>query len=237
MGPLQVETTRTGQTVVRVSSPRSYADVAEAVYGDASLGPALAELAGASPEDRLSRGDVLVVPPRGELEAKLRVVRSADVHYRDGLAAADRGAYRQAADHFRAAAEAAPHRTDYRYNLGLALLGAGEAAAATPVLEQVAHERPDHADSRYAFGNALRQRRAWDRAIGEYEAALRLKSGFAGASYALARTWEDKGNSSRARQAYRTFLARFGDDPLAAKARERLAVLDTQRDPSATPTP
>ncbi len=237
LGPPRVETALTGERVVRIGASTTYADLAEELYGDPELGPALAELAGASPDDRLSHGDVLIAPPRSEIRAKLNVVRSAETHFRDGLAAVDRGSYRQAADLFRKAAEAAPHRTEIRYNLGLALLRVGEAEEATPVLERVAAERPDHADSRYAFGNVLRQRRAWKRAIGEFRAALRLDSSLSGAAYALARTHEDDGDRRAARRAYQDLLARFPDDELADRARERLKVLDAPADPSAVPVP
>jgi len=237
MTPVQVDTARTGETVVRVHSARSFDEVAASVYGDASLGPAVAELARLEYTGRVPRGTILVLPVREELEARLRRVRAADARFAQGLEEADRGGFRSAADHFRAALDVAPQRLDVRYNYGLALLQSGDAPAATPILEEVARLRPRHADSRYAFGSALRQRRAWDRALAEFEAALSLDSGHAAAAYAIARTQEDRGRPDDARHAYRRFLGRFGDDPLADSARDRLRELEDSSPASADPVP
>lgn len=237
LSPVRIETAQTGETVVRTLSSQSFDELAEAVYGDETLGPALAEFAHLPYRDGIGRGQLLVLPVRAEVEAKLRVVRTADALFDDGLRAADRGAYRQAAEHFRRALAAAPQSIEVRYNLGLALLASGEPEAATPVLEEVAQRRPGHADSRYAFGKVLRERRAWDRATAEFKAAMRLDGDHAEAAYALARTHEDRGDADRAIDAFRSFIRRFPDDALTPLARSRLAVLETPPDPSAIPSP
>lgn len=233
--PLQIDTARTGETVVRVRSSRSFDDVAETVYGDPSFGPALAELAGLPYDDPIPRGELLILPPAEELQDRLALVRTAEAAFAEGLAAVDRGAYRAAADRFRAALDAAPHRADIRYNLGLALLKAGDPAAATPVLEEAARLRPDHADSRYAFGSVLRQRRAYDRALAEFRAAAGLDPDHAAAAYAIARTLEDEGELPDAKRAYRAFLLRFGNHELARGAQARLEALEHPPTPDTDP--
>lgn len=235
LSPLQIDTARTGETVVRVRSSRSFDDLAESVYGNPSLGPALAELAGLPYDDPIPRGELLILPPAEELQDRLALVRTAESAFAEGLAAVDRGAYRAAADRFRVALDAAPHRAEIRYNLGLALLRAGDATAATPVLEEAARLRPDHADSRYAFGSALRQRRAYDRALTEFRAAARLDPDHAAAAYAIARTMEDEGELADAKRAYRAFLVRFGNHELARGAEARLEALEHPPTPETDP--
>jgi len=233
--PLDIDLARTGETVVRLRASQGFDELAAAVYGDSTLGPALAELAHLPYDEPLGRGEILILPAREDMEVRLQMARTADIRFADGLAAADKGAYRQAADLFREALAAAPHRLDVRYNLGLALLKAGEAAEATPILEEVARLRPDHADSRYAFGSALRQRRAWDRALAEFEAARRADPHHAPTAYAIARTLEDRGDRDEAEKAYRSFLRRFPDDPLTATAAARLKALEETPEPKPLP--
>lgn len=223
--------------MVRVVSSQTFDELAQAVYGDASLGPAIAELTNLTYADGLSRGEILVLPVRQELDERVRLARQADDRFAKGLDAVDRGAFQAAAGHFRAALDVAPQRLDVRYNYGLALMKGGDAVAATAVLEEVARLRPKHADSRYAFGSVLRQRRAWDRAIREFEAAVDLDRKHAPAAYALARTWEDRGDPDRARRAYSRFLARFPEDALAKSARDRMNSLPAATsDSSASPS-
>jgi tetratricopeptide (TPR) repeat protein len=219
---LSVQTAQTGETVVRVVRSISPADLADRVYGDPELGPALATLARVAPDASIPPGTVLVLPPREELEGRLRVERATEEHFERGLAAADEGRFREAADLFRRALDSAPHRLDVRYNLGLALMRAGDLPEATPHLEAVAAARPMDAESRYALGSLLRKRRAYERALAEFQAVLDLEPRHPAAQFALARTVQDLGRDREARRQWKRFLRRYPDDPLVPSAQRHL---------------
>ena len=229
MGGPRVETAQTGEMVLRATKPLSFADAAQAAYGDSTLGRAVARLAHLPYDDGLPRGAVLVLPVRERLQARVHEEEAADREFQLGLAAADVGSYHRAADHFREALRAAPNRIDVRYNLGLALMQAGELTEATEVLETVALARPDDAESRYAFGSLLRRRRAYVRAYQEFDAALRADRSHTKAAFARAKTLEDLEKWDRAERAWREFLADFPDDPLADNARRSLEGLPGKR--------
>ncbi|NNE43405.1 MAG: tetratricopeptide repeat protein [Gemmatimonadetes bacterium] len=214
-----VQEARTGEIVVRMTAPMTFDEIAERTYGDATLGRTVARVARLPYDKKVARGTVLVLPTRDRLRSELAVTEKADSHYDRGLAAVDRGNFRQAAESFRRALETAPDRADIRYNLGLALMQAGELADATAELERVAAARPGDADSRYAFGSVLRRRHAHARALKEFDAALRADSGHAAAAYARARTLADLGREDDATDAWDDFLRRFPDHSLAASAR------------------
>lgn len=149
--------------------------------------------------------------------------READRLYAQGVAAAREGSFARAAARFRGSLAADPTRLETRYNLGLALLETGELVEATTLLSEVAEERPGHAETRYALGSALRKRSLFERALEEFEAALRADRKHRKASYAVARTLDDMGRTEDARRAWRGFLDRFPNDPRAPEARRRLA--------------
>lgn len=235
LGGVRVERAETGEMVVRTSGRTSFARVAETAYGDSTLGRSVARLAHLPYEDGLPRGAVLVLPARERLQDRVREEEAADREFQLGLAAADVGSFRQAADHFREAVRVAPNRVDVRYNLGLALMQAGELTEATEVLEAVAAARPDDAESRYAFGSLLRRRRAFVRAYEEFDAALAADPHHAKAAFARAKTLEDLGKWDRAERAWREFLADFPDDPLADSARRSLESLPGKRAAAAQP--
>jgi tetratricopeptide (TPR) repeat protein len=229
LGGPRVETAQTGEKVLRTSAPLSFARAAEAAYGDSTLGRYVARIANLRYEDGLPRGAVLVLPARESLQARVREEETADRAFRQGLAAADVGQFRQAADHFREALRSAPNRVDVRYNLGLALMQAGELSEATDVLEAVAAARPDDPETRYAFGSLLRRRRAHVRAYEEFDAALRADGRHVKAAFARAKTLEDLEKWDRAERAWRDFLADFPGDPLAESARRSLESLPGKR--------
>jgi Flp pilus assembly protein TadD len=220
-----IERTSTGEIIVRVRSSTSFDDLADHVYGDPSLGRSVARVAHLPYDDGAKAGMVLVLPIKEVLEKRLTVATDSDRSFEQGLAAADAGSYRVAADHFREALSRSPGRMDVRYNLGLALMQAGELTEATEILESVARARPEDADSRYAFGSLLRKRNAQKRALGEFEAACRLDPKHANAAYARARTLEDLGREEEAEQAWVQFLESFPKDPMADSARRSLAEL------------
>jgi tetratricopeptide (TPR) repeat protein len=220
-----IERTSTGEIIVRLRSATSFDDIAESVYGDADLGPSIARLTHRPYEEHVPGGTVLVLPIREVLEQRVTVATDSDRSFELGLAAADAGSYRTAAEHFREALGRSPGRLDVRYNLGLALMHAGELTEATEILESIAKARPDDPDSRYAFGSLLRKRNAHKRALGEFEAACRLDPRHAKAAFARARTLEDLGRSDQAAEAWARFLADFPKDPLAESARRSLSEL------------
>ncbi len=203
----------------------SLEEVARWAYDDVSLAGPVALLANLDPSDRVPPGTILVLPARDELEARLQADREAEGLYRRGLAAADAGTWREAADLFRRALDRAPQRLDARFNLGLALMRAGELAEATSALGAVASARPDDAPSRYAFGSILRRRHAWDRALAEFAAAVRIDSSDAASRFAYARTLEDLGRPREAIREWNRFLKSFPDADLAEEATRRLKAL------------
>jgi tetratricopeptide (TPR) repeat protein len=226
----RVERAQTGELVVRVAAPTTFDTLAESVYGDGSLGHTLAVVSHLPYDGGVPRGTVLVLPERGQLDARLQTARESDRLFEQGLAAADRGAFREAADRFEAALAETPQRIDVRYNLGLALMQSGELSRATQLLEQVAEARPDDAESRYAFGTVLRRHRAYVRAYQEFDAALRLDRRHAKAAFARARTLEDLQKWDRAERAWRSFLQEFADDPMADRARQALEAIPAERE-------
>jgi tetratricopeptide (TPR) repeat protein len=220
-----VERAQDGQIVVRADRAMTFERVAEEAYGVASLGPSVALAAGLSYRDGVPAGAVVVLPPRAELDAQVRRGRETEELFQRGLSAAASGSYLTATGHFRDALRQSPGRIDIQYNLGLALFHAGELNDATRILESVAKKRPDDPDARYAFGSVLRRWREHDRALDEFDAALRADRNHAGAAFARAKTLEDLGRSDRAVRAWEDFLQRFPKDPLAASARESLTAL------------
>ncbi len=222
LGPIQVDTARTGETVVRVARAQALEDLASHVYGDSSFAAPIAEIAGLDPRRAVPAGTLLVLPARDDLENRLRGHRQGEDLYQRGLQATDAGRWQEASDLFRRALELSPQRLDARYNLGLALLRAGEVEEATGVLEAVAAARPEDPDSRYAFGTVLRRRRAWDRAMAEFRATAGIDSRHAPARFAIARTLEDLGRDRDAVREWNRFLRDFPGDELEAPARRRL---------------
>ena len=225
-GSARVRESSSGQIVVEVRGPQTFDELARQVYGDATLGRAVAEASRLPYADGVPRGALLVLPPVEKLQDRVAVERRSDELFRAGLDAADAGAYREAAENFRASLEITPNRPDVLYKLGLALLQAGEYESATSALLEAAEHRPDDPEVHYALGSLYRKRRAYRRALEEFEATLRKDRRHAKAAFARARTLVDLGEVSKAEHAYRSFLRDFPDDPWADRARQDLADLE-----------
>lgn len=225
-GSARVRESSSGQIVVEARAPQTFDELARQVYGDATLGRAVAEASRLSYADGVPRGALLVLPPVEKLQDRVAVERRSDELFRAGLEAADAGAYREAAESFRASLEITPNRPDVLYNLGLALLQAGEYESATTALREAAEHRPDDPEVHYALGSLYRKRRAFRRALEEFETTLRKDRRHAKAAFARARTLVDLGEISKAEQAYRSFLRDFPEDRWADRARQDLADLE-----------
>jgi tetratricopeptide (TPR) repeat protein len=225
-GSARVRESSAGQIVVEARSPQTFDELARQIYDDATLGRAVAEASRLPYADGVPRGALLVLPPKEKLQDRVAVERRSDELFRAGLAAADAGAYREAADSFRASLEITPGRPDVLYNLGLALLQAGDYEPATAALQEAAQHRPDDPEVHYALGSLYRKRRAYRRALDEFDVTLREDRRHAKASFARARTLADLGEISKAERAYRSFLRDFPDDPWADRARKNLADLE-----------
>jgi tetratricopeptide (TPR) repeat protein len=215
-----------GQIVVEARRAQSFDELAREIYGDATLGRAVAEASRLPYAEGVPAGALLVLPPKEGLGDRVASERRADELFRAGLAAADAGAWNEAADSFRESLAITPGRGDVLYNLGLALMQAGDYEAATSALEEAREERPDDPEIHYALGSLYRKRRAWQRALDEFDATLRHDRGHAKASYARARTLADLGESAEAERAYRSFLRDFPKDGWVDRAREELATLE-----------
>ncbi|MCA9751971.1 MAG: tetratricopeptide repeat protein [Gemmatimonadetes bacterium] len=232
MGPkpaIQQMDSRTGERVVLVNHPRTFAEIAREVYGDEKPAATLAALAGLPADEPAPAGTVLVVPPAGELESRRQAATAAQREFEAGLTAAKREGDLAASAHFKEALRLAPWRDDIRYNLGLSLLAAGFPLEALPPLEETARRRPDHAESRYALGSALRGLKAWDRAEREFDAAISLAPDHVAARLALARTHWDQGDTEGATAEVRDLIARYPDDPVTKTARQWLARATDQK--------
>jgi tetratricopeptide (TPR) repeat protein len=235
MRSAEVVRASTGEEVLRVRSTCTFDQLAKEVWGDERRGRELAALARLPYDRPVPRGTVLVLSPTSAPPAGVDSARHADQEFREGLAAAKSGGYARAAAHFREARALDPDRVEIRFNLGLALLETGEVTEATTLLEGVVKERPQHAESHYALGAVLRKRRAYERALEEFQTTLDLDPSHRKAAYAEARTLEDMGDTARAADAWRSFLRRFPNDPLAPDARRRLAALTDDAPPAGDP--
>jgi tetratricopeptide (TPR) repeat protein len=222
-----------GQYVVEVGRSMTCESVAREVYGDANLGPAIAELNRLPVDSPIPAGTVLVLPRREGLVDRLGEERQVETSFREGLAAADAGRFREAAELFQAALRLDPARHDVQYNLGLALQRTGDLEEATSVLVEAARRRPDDPQVRYALGSVLRQRGAYERALKEFDDVLDLRPEDSAAAFARARTLGDLGRVPDARQAWQEFLRRFPEDPWVERAKEHVAALDAEE--SVTP--
>jgi len=225
-GSARVRDTSSGQIVVEVRAPQTFDELARQVYGDATLGRAVAEASRLPYEDGAPRGALLVLPPKEKLAERVAVERRSDELFRAGLQAADAGAYREAAESFRASLEITPGRPDVLYNLGLAALQAGDYEEATSALQEALESRPDDPRVHYALGSLYRKRRAWRRALDEFDAVLRADPDHAKAAFARARTLADLGELGKAGRAYEEFLRDFPNDPWTERARQDLAALE-----------
>ena len=103
---------------------------------------------------------------------------------------------------------------------------AGEYESATSALQEAAEHRPDDPEVHYALGSLYRKRRAFRRALDEFETTLQKDRRHAKAAFARARTLVDLGEISKAEHAYRSFLRDFPEDPWADRARQDLADLE-----------
>jgi tetratricopeptide (TPR) repeat protein len=230
-----VRESASGQIVVEARRAQTFDDLAREVYGDATLGRAVAEANRMPYAEGVPQGALLVLPPKEGLGDRVADERRADELFRAGLAAADAGAWHEAAESFRESLAITPGRGDVLYNLGLALMQAGDYEAATSALEEAREERPDDPEIHYALGSLYRKRRAWQRALDEFDATLRGDHGHAKAAFARARTLADLGETAEAEHAYREFLRDFPKDGWADRARQELAVLEAGAAESGAP--
>jgi tetratricopeptide (TPR) repeat protein len=237
-GGARVRESSSGQIVVEAGGSQSFDELADQVYGDPKLGRAVAEASRLPYAEGVPRGALLVLPPREKLQDRVAVERYSEELFEAGLAAADAGAYREAAQSFRKSLEVTPGRPDVLYNLGLALLQAGEYEAAEKALRECLDERPDDPAVHYALGSLYRKRRAYRRALAEFDATLEEDRRHTKAAFARARTLADLGEISDAEQAYRQFMRDFPDDPWADRARQDLEDLqEGTADPGAPVEP
>ena len=229
---VEVGESESGERTVRVLADQSFDQLAQEVWGDATRGRELAEIAQLPYDQPVPRGTVLVVPGAGSTSQ-----RDADRLYDEGMAAAASKDYSHAVKSLRACLELDPHRVDARVSLGVVMGDAGELEAATTILEDVAAEHPKRADARYALGSVLRMRKSYSRALSEFESALEADPGHSKAAFASARTLEDMKDLPGARALYERFLDRFPRDPMAAEASRRLAALTSDRRDSGLQAP
>jgi tetratricopeptide (TPR) repeat protein len=222
----RVRESASGQIVVEARRAQTFDELAREIYGDATLGRAVAEASRMPYAAGVPKGALLVLPPKEGLGDRVASERRADELFQAGLAAADAGAYHEAAESFRESLAITPGRGDVLYNLGLALLQSGDYEGATSALEEAREDRPDDPEIHYALGSLYRKRRAWQRALDEFDATLEKNSGHAKAAFARARTLADMGKTADAERAFRSFLLDFPKDTWADRARQELAALE-----------
>lgn len=137
----------------------------------------------------------------------------------------------QAASGFAAAVEAAVgEQASFRfpalYQLGFALLRGKALADAAAVFAEAAKAAPDDAakgECLYLQADTLLRQEQYDAAQRAFTAAQKVPSDFADdAAFGLGWVALGRGDQKAARRAFATFLERFGDSPLAGKARLEL---------------
>ena len=91
------------------------------------------------------------------------------------------------------------------YNLGLLRRSEGNSAGAIEAFQHVLTIDPNDPDTHYFLGTMYSQQQLFDKAIAEFEAALRLKPLHASAEFGLARALQRSGQADAARQHLATF--------------------------------
>ena len=77
-GSARVRESSSGQIVVEARSPQTFDELARQVYGDASLGRAVAEASRLSYDEGVPRGALLVLPPQEKLQDRVALERRSD---------------------------------------------------------------------------------------------------------------------------------------------------------------
>ncbi len=102
---------------------------------------------------------------------------NALAHNNLGVALANRGRLKEAADQYRQALRIKPDYAEAMNNLGVALLGEGKLAEAADSYRQALQLHPDQADYYNNLGIALARQNRWAEAFSSYERALTLRPG------------------------------------------------------------
>jgi len=138
---------------------------------------------------------------------------SATAHNNLANALRRRGAFDEAASHYRRALEL---ESDYKfgqYNLGAALVQKGDAASAIPLLRAALRSDPNDAKAHYSLGTALSQIGQPDEAIASFERAIQIDPALVDAHTNLANLFLERGDIDGAMLHYRKVVALQPNDP------------------------
>jgi tetratricopeptide (TPR) repeat protein len=136
-----------------------------------------------------------------------------------GVVLSDRGAYDEAAEHYRAALSISPRYPEALNDLGVYYGRLGDLASARPLFARAVAEAPDVARYRYNFGLSLSGSDA-DAAAAQLERAISLDPAYPDPYLTLGAVDERRGDVLGARMAYERLVELR---PESADARARLA--------------
>jgi tetratricopeptide (TPR) repeat protein len=217
-----------GDLRVEVRDAQSFEALARFLYGDARLGPAVAQLSGLPYDEGVPAGVVLSLPPKPAVERHSQEEAKAESLLKKGRSALAAGKFDDAAEKLEAARELRPERSDVLLLLGTAHMRAQRLDEASPLLERAARQRPGDPEARYALGTLYRRQDRLPDALFELEAAIDALGEGGGnprISYDHALTLQELGRRTEARDAFQRFLYEFPSDPWAENARRNLEEL------------
>ena len=229
-GPREIRVGDEARVVTHKVLPgETWQSIAAEFYQDAGRGKALARYNGADQAGQPAPGTGVRVPlSRRDLDA-LGDRLDAAAAYNEGIALAERGEYAGAIERFEAAVHADPTMLDASFNLAVCCQKLGMHERASGILEDLA--RRDRNDPRYYYALGASQYRSGEpaAAVRSFEQALRIDPEHGDALYALAVAYEQSGETEKAQQTYRRYLAAHPDGEWAGEARTRLEGLGSSQ--------
>ena len=208
----------------RVVEGESLEEIAENYYGDPDRAEDLRNY-NALTVVQPSSGTYIHVPlTRSELRALERRERAREP-YNEGLQLAARGAYVDAIQHFKTALATDPDFLDARYNLGVTYQNMKAYNQALDQYKKLARARKNDPKYVFAAGYCFFYMDRYDQAVKWFDKVLALDPDHTQAQFALAATFEKKGDVEQAKRAWRRYLEIDSGSEWAAEAKKRLESL------------
>lgn len=207
--------------VHKVKAGESLASIADEYYGDRTRADVIAKFNDLDGES-IEPDTVLRIPMTGEDEARRQTREKALVHYNEGLAMVDGGAYVDAVARFRQATTIDPDFADAYYNLGVTLNKIKAYDRAADELERACRLDPAPPGYHFALGNSYFYLERYEKAARCFEMVLERNPKHVKAIYSLAMSREKLGDTAGAKAAWKRYLEIDSSGPWAAEARKRL---------------
>jgi tetratricopeptide (TPR) repeat protein len=208
----------------RVDEGESMEEIAENYYGDPDRAEDLRRYNALTVEQPTAGTYIHVLLTRSELRALERRERAREP-YNEGLQLAARGAYVDAIQHFKTALAADPDFLDARYNLGVTYQNMKAYDQALEQYKKLARTRKKDPKYVFAAGYCFFYMEKYDKAVKWFDKVLALDPNHTQAQFALAATFEKKGEVEQARKAWRRYLEIDSGSEWAAEAKKRLESL------------